>query len=428
MSAGLNLIAADLGASGGRVILGKFNGRTIDIQELNRFSNVPVSANGTLYWDILSLYRGVREGLTAAQSRMDGIDGIGIDGWGNDFALLDRNGRLLAKPVHYRDDRTLGMMEKVFERVPREQIYRQTGIQFMRFNGLYQLFSLFYNNDPITGIIGTFLLIPDLLVYFLTGSKISEFTNATTTQMFSPHSMDWAKDLLGNLGIPGDIFIPAVKPGTAVGGLTRGNACETGLSNAKVIAVAEHDTASAVAATPAEDDGFVYISSGTWSLMGVELKEPVISDLTYRYNFTNEGGACGTFRLLKNVMGLWIIQECRRCWERRGQKYTFAQLEEAASHAAPFRYFIDPDDDVFASPDDMPAGIAGFCRDTGQDPPETAGGYVRCVMESLALKYRFVFERIEKITGKTYNKIHIVGGGVKDRMLCGFTACSTGKG
>ena len=297
----LNMAAVDLGASGGRVITGEFDGQTLRIKEAGRFPNLSVSVNGTLYWDILHFYTGIRQGLKMAGDESDGIDGIGIDSWGNDFGLLDQKGRLLSNPVHYRDGRTLGMMEKVFEIVPRESVFRQTGIQFMRFNALYQLFSMLDNREPVMKIASAFLMIPDLIVYFLTGQRINEYTNATTTQMLDPYTSGWAAELMGALGINKELFTDVVKPGMIIGKLTDENENNPGIKNARVIAVAEHDTASAVIAVPAKTDDFVYISSGTWSLIGVETKKPVINDLTYNYNFTNEGGAFGTYIFYKVI-------------------------------------------------------------------------------------------------------------------------------
>lgn len=428
MNKDLKMIAADLGASSGRVILGKYDGSRLKIEEANRFVNSPVYANGVLYWDILGLYREIKHGFKeVCKNGKNDIASIGIDTWGNDFGLLDNKGKLVSNPVHYRDNRTQGMMEKVFSIVQKESVFKQTGIQFMSLNGLYQLFSMFYNREPAVDIAETLLLIPDLLVYFLTGVKISEFTNATTTQMHNPNTMDWARDLINNLGIAEKIFTGIVQPGTIIGKLTDDNAAEFCFGNTKIVAVAEHDTGSAVVAVPADEDDFIYISSGTWSLIGVELKKPVINETTFKYNFTNEGGAFGTYRLLKNVMGLWIVQECKRYWDSMGEECTFAQLEEEAWNSEPFKCLIDPDDDLFLNPGNMPSNIAAFCLETGQNPPETKGEYARCIMESLALKYRYVIERIEEITGKIYGTINIVGGGVKDRMLCSFTSCSTGR-
>lgn len=424
----LKMIAVDLGASSGRVILGKFNGNSLCIEETNRFSNVPVDVKGISYWNILGLYQEIKHGVrSAGNAGNSDIASIGIDTWGNDFGLLDSKGNLLGNPVHYRDNRTLGMMEKVFEIIPRESVFKQTGIQFMRLNGLYQLFSMVYNRQPVMDIADKLLLIPDLLVYFLTGMAVSEFTDATTTQMYNPTASDWAKDMLSKLGIPLKIFTDIVRPGTVIGRLTDENAKEFGFNNTLVTAVAEHDTGSAVVAVPTENEDFVYISSGTWSLMGVELKSPIINDKTYKYNFTNEGGAFGTYRLLKNVMGLWIVQECKRYWDNIGEEYTFAQLEEMAWNSEQFKCLIDPDDDIFINPGNMPSNIVKFCKETGQKPPITKGEFVRCIMESLALKYRYVLERIEEITGKMYSTIHVVGGGVKDKMLCSFTAYSTAR-
>ena len=428
MSNYLNSIAIDLGASSGRVMLSKFDGKILRLEEVNRFSNLPVEVNGTTYWDILGLYREVEQGLklVKANGHTD-IASIGIDTWGNDFGLLDKKGSLLGNPVHYRDNRTLGMMEKVFEIVPKEKIFEQTGIQFMRLNGLYQLFSMVYEKQPVLEIADKLLLIPDLLVYYLTGIKMSEFTNATTTQMYNYQQADWAKTMLGDLAIPTRIFTDIIAPGTVIGKMTDKNSKEFGFNNALVTSVAQHDTGSAVVAIPTAEEDFAYISSGTWSLLGTELKKPVINEKAFKYNFTNEGGAFGTYRLLKNVMGLWILQECKRFWDDKGEVNSFAQLEEMVWKAEPFKHLIDPDHELFLEPGHMPEKISKYCEDMGKEPPVSKGEFVRCIMESLALKYRYVLEKMEDITGKTYETVHIVGGGAKNKMLCAFTARATVK-
>lgn len=422
----ISSIAVDMGASSGRVILGRFDGNVLGIEEINRFENIPVTQNGTIYWDILRLFHEVKQGFAKIRASREDIASIGFDSWGNDFGFIDRKGKLVSNPVHYRDNRTIGMMEKVFEIVDREKIFNTTGIQFMRLNGLYQMYSMVYRQDPILEIADRMLMIPDLFVYFITGNKISEFTNATTTQMYDPLNGDWARELIRKLNIPERIFTDIINPGTIVGKVSDDISSEYNLDNAKVVTVAEHDTGSAVVAVPSESKDFVYISSGTWSLVGVEVDKPVINEKTFKYNFTNEGGAYGTFRLLKNVMGLWIVQECKRYWESKGEHYTFAQLEDLASKAEPFKCLIDPDDDIFVAPGDMPSRIIQFCRETGQQVPSGKGEIVRCIMESLALKYRYVLEMMKEITGKKCSVIHVVGGGAKDRMLCNFTAQAAG--
>ena len=423
----LNMAAADLGASGGRVVLGRFDGVRLDIEPIHRFPNIPVRAAGVLYWDILHLYEEIRQGFAATASAHGPVRSIGVDAWGNDFGLLGRNGDLLANPVHYRDDRTLGMMDEVFSRVPRQSVYERTGVQFMRFSGLYQLFSVFLRRDSTADAAHTFLLIPDLILYFLTGQRNTEFTDATTTQMFTPRDMDWDRELLELLGIPSRLFTSIIQPGSVIGELDRRNADELGLAGAKVVAVAEHDTASAVAAVPAHNEDFVYISSGTWSLVGIEVSAPIINDAALRYNFTNEGGVEGTFRFLKNVMGLWIVQQCRDFWRRSGQEFTYADLDRAAQDAEPFCCYLDPDDELFAAAEDMPGAIRRFCRETGQTPPSSVGEHIRCVLEGLALKYRMVLDEIEEIRGRAYSTIHVVGGGAQNELLCAFTANATGR-
>ena len=409
-------------------MLGKYDGNAIKLTELHRFTNTPVYTVGTLYWDILSLYKEMKYGLNVASKNTGiSISSIGIDTWGNDFGLLDNKGKLLGNPVHYRDNRTEGMMEKVFARVSKWDIYQQTGIQFMRVNGLYQLFSMVNQNDPVMEIAEKILTIPDLLVYFITGETVSEFTNASTMQLFNSSKYDWAYELIHELGISGKIFPQVVKPGTILSKLSKDVLDCPPYKNTQVVSVAQHDTGSAVAAIPAAIENFVYISSGTWSLMGVEVKNPIVNKKTFQFNFTNEGGVFDTFRLLKNVMGLWILQECKRDWDLEEGPLSFAELETLGYASKPFKCFIDPDDERFISPENMPAKIADFCYETGQDLPANKGEFIRCIMESLALKYRYVLEMIEQITDKNYEVIHIVGGGSKDRMLCEYTADSTSR-
>lgn len=428
MSRCLKALAVDLGAGSGRVILGRYDGSTIKLEEMNRFANIPIKTAGVLYWDILRLFYEIKQGMGAAIKKGHAnTDSIGIDSWGNDFGLLDKKGKMICNPVHYRDDRTLGMMEEVYSIVPRREVFNQTGIQLMRFNGLYQLFSLVKNKLPEMEIADKLLTIPDLLIYFLTGEKFCEFTNATTTQLFNPLKRDWAEDLIKALAIPENLFTPIVLPGTRIGNITEDLQNECSFKSIKIVSVGQHDTASAVLAVPTEFDDFVYISSGTWSLMGVEISKPIINDKTYQYNFTNEGGVFNTYRLLKNIMGLWILQECKRYWDEDEEEYSFAQLEEMAKKTQPFKCFIDPDFEDFGVTGNMPLKIRQFCVETGQNIPSAKGEFVRCIAESLALKYRYILERIEDITEKKYSTVHIVGGGAKDSMLCAFTAGCTNR-
>jgi len=330
----------------------------------------------------------------------------------------------LSNPVHYRDKRTDGMMEEVFKRVPREEVYNQTGIQFMQLNTLYQLFSMVLNKSPILEVADTLLMMPDLFNYFLTGTKSAEFTEATTSQCYNPRSGTWATSLLEKVGIPTRIMPEIVPPGTILSKLSPHIAEEVGLSQVNIVAPACHDTGSAVAAVPAERDDWAYLSSGTWSLIGLEVKEPIINEQSLQFNFTNEGGVGGTYRFLRNVAGLWLVQECRRIWERSGQLLSYQQLVNLATEAKPFIAFVDPDHNSFLNPPDMPAAIIEFCERTGQSKPATKGEIIRCSLESLALKYRAVLEMISQIRGPI-KKLHIVGGGTQNTLLCQFTANAT---
>jgi rhamnulokinase len=419
-----NYIAIDLGASGGRVVLGRWDGARFVLEEMHRFLNEPVSAMGHLHWDVLRLWAEIKAGLSSYASKYtEAPDGVGLDTWGVDFALLDSAGALLGNPYHYRDLRTDGVPEQVFKIVPPEQIFAQTGIQFMQINTLYQLFSMVQNSDPQLDAARTLLLMPNLFYYWLSGQKVAEYTHATTTQCFDASERRWATDLLDRLHIPTHILPPVVLPGAKLGDMLPEVAAETGLKHsAPVIAIASHDTASAVAAIPGMDAHSAYISSGTWSLMGVEMLEPVLSERALALNFTNEGGVGGTIRLLKNIAGLWLLQECRRQWQREGHSYEWDELLLMAEQAPPFRSLVDPDATTFLSPGDMPATLRDYCRRTGQPEPESVGAVIRCCIESLALKYRQVLGNLEELVGHRLDTVRIVGGGCKNRMLCAFTA------
>jgi len=413
-------LAVDLGASSGRVVEGTWDGKGLALREVHRFKNGPVQAGARLTTDADGLWRSVREGFRAAGGAPAAI---GVDTWGVDFGLLDSRDRLLGPPAHYRDARTNGMMPKVFERVPKGEVFRTTGIQFMQINTLYQLFSMVESGDARLREASTLLLTPDLFHYWMTGEKIAEYTIASTTQMLHATERRWADGLLAALGIPVRLLPPLVPPGTPIGPLLVGVAEEAGWSGeVPVIAVGSHDTASAVAAIPELDGASAYLSSGTWSLMGVEVEEPVINDLSLVLNFTNEGGVGRTIRLLKNIMGLWLVQECQRQW-----RHDWPALERLAASAPPFRSLVDPDSPEFLSPGDMPAAIRGFCRRTGQPEPGDEGAIVRCCLESLALKYRIVFEDLERLTGRRLDVIRIVGGGCRNRLLNRFTADACGR-
>ncbi len=409
-----HVIAVDLGAESGRVARVVFDGARLEAETVHRFPNTPAELRGTWYWDVLRLWNDISTGIEQASA---GAAGIGIDTWGVDYALLDRNGDLLANPVHYRDARTEGMLEWVFERVPRREVFERTGIQFIILNTLYQLGSMVRANSPVLEHAATLLTLPDLFNYWLTGAKSCEFTHVTTTQMFNPRLGDWDRDLLARVGIPTDILTPIIQPGT-----------QKGVYNGiPVFASASHDTGSAVVAVPTTTKNYAYLSSGTWSLIGVEIDTPVISDESYAANVTNEGGAYGTYRLLKNIMGLWIAQQCRATWAAAGREYSYDDLVALAHEAEPFRSLIDVDDGVFMPPGDMPARIRAFCQRTGQPIPETDGQVIRAVYESLALKYRHYIDQFEVISGQSIDRLHIIGGGVQNRLLCQMTADSLGR-
>ncbi len=422
-------LAFDFGASSGRAMLATFDGKKIELEEKHRFSNDPVTVNGGMYWDVLRLFHEIKQGiLKCANSGDRDIDCIGIDTWGVDYGLLDKNDMLLGNPHHYRDTRTDGMYEKAFSIVPKKEIFKDTGIAFNWFNTIYQLLSEKLSGSTALKEAKTLLFMPDLFNFFLTGEKRCEYTVASTSQMFDSEKYEWSEDLLSKLGIPSDIFPKIIYPGEQVGVLKKELAEELGVGQIPVMAVASHDTGSAVASVPVTDTkDFVYISSGTWSLMGVELDNPIISDKSLKYNFTNEGGVNKTVRFLKNIMGLWLIQESRRQWDREGVLLSFDELEKQANEAAPFASLIDPDYEAFQTPGNMPEKIRDYCRMTNQQVPETRGEIVRCIAQSLAFKYRQTVENMEDVTGRKYSVINIVGGGIKDKMICRFTANATGR-
>lgn len=424
----LKLLAFDYGASSGRGILGRFNGGTLELNEIHRFSSDPVMINESFHWDVLRLFHEMKQGIhKCAKNGEKDIAGIGVDTWGVDFGLLGPSGELLGNPYHYRDSRTEGVIEEACKIVPKREIYEQTGTAFQKFNTLYQLLSMRLKNSPILEKASTMLFMPDLFNYFLTGEKVSEYTITSTAQMYNPKHGDWAKDLLTKLGIPDKILAEVINAGTLVGKVNKGISEELNISDIPVIAVAGHDTGSAVVSVPAVEGKYAYLSSGTWSLMGVELPYPIINDTTYKLNYSNEGGINNTTRLLKNIMGLWIYQECKRAWDKTDEVLSFDALEDQAFKSDAFVSLIDPDSDLFYSPGNMPRKVREFCSRTNQKVPESKGAVVRCVMESLALKYRLALEGLEKIVGCNIPAIHVVGGGCKNIMLNQFTANATGR-
>jgi rhamnulokinase len=416
------LLAFDLGAESGRGVLGRFDGDRLCLEVIHRFPNGPVRTLDALHWDVLRLYSEMLAALRRCAAEQGGIDSLGVDTWGVDFALLGRSDCLLGNPRHYRDPHTQGIMEAAFTRVPRQEIFRQTGLQFMRFNTLFQLLAMQRDCSPLLEAAETLLLIPDLFHFFFTGVKANEFTNASTTQMFDPTARDWARSLLKALNLPTHLLGAVVAPGTLLGSLRSTVAADTGLQPVPVVAPASHDTGSAVAAVPSQGKSWAYISSGTWSLMGAEVETPLINQQALRYNFTNEGGVGGRIRFLKNIMGLWLVQECRRAWEQGGRSYSHDDLARLASAAPAFVSLVDPDHVSFLLPPNMPSALADFCRRTGQPAPVEPGAVVRCALESLALRYRWVLERLEELLGHRMDTVHVVGGGSQNELLCQFTA------
>jgi rhamnulokinase len=428
MAAEAAFLAVDLGAESGRVVQGDFDGNRIRLTELHRFSHRPIRIVDGLHWDVLRIMEGVQEGLArAAGATSSGIAGVGVDAWGVDFGLLDRHGALIANPYSYRDNRTDGMIERAFERASRRRIYQTTGAEIIQINTLYQLLAM--GRSALLDVADTLLLIPDLINYWLTGEKACELTEATTTQLYDLGQREWAWELLKTMGIPTHIFPRISQPGTLFAPLLPAIVEETRLMRAvPVTSVASHDTESAVVAVPAQNEHFAYISSGTWSLVGIELPQPIVTDDAMEANFTNEGGFAGTTQFLKNLMGLWLLQECRRIWnQREGRQYSYDDLTRLAESSPAFGPVIDPDDARFLAPGDMPARIRSFCEQTGQQALSDPPGIVRCILESLALKYRWVLEQAERVTGRKVETIHIVGGGARNTLLCRLTAGATGR-
>lgn len=420
-------LAIDLGASSGRGILGTFDGERIKLEEIHRFSNDPVMTVGGFFWDTYRLLHEIKVAVLKS-AEFGGCDTLGIDTWGVDYGYIDKTGALLSVPYHYRDERTADIQPYVFENIASfEEIYNTTGLQSMNFNTIYQMAADLRERPWIVENADKMLFTPDLLGYLLTGKMATEYTIASTGAVLDAAKRSYADELLAQFRIPARLFCDIVEPGTVLGGLLPFVEEETGNTGVKVVKVGSHDTASAVLSVPAVNEDFLYISSGTWSLMGIESKTPLINDASLKYQFTNEGGVFGTYRILKNIMGLWLEQESRRQWTREGTKYSFDELSKMAQEAKPLMCFVDPDDTSFQTAGNMPKRIREYCRKTGQHVPETVGEVVRCIFESLALKYRWVSEKLEEMTGKTYPYINIVGGGTKEEMLSRFAADASHK-
>lgn len=419
-------LAADLGAESGRVMAGLWNGRKLRLEEINRFPNGPVALGETLRWDVLRLWAEIQNGLTLAGRKYGRkVISVGADTWGVDFVLLNRQDELLGHPFHYRDARTRGALDRAFKQVTRAEIFAQTGLQFMELNSLYQLLAWQQHSPEILDAARTLLFIPDYLHWAMCGAKRAEFTIASTSQFLHPLKRNWSRPLLQRLGLPTHYLPRVVPPGTTLGKLRASLAERTGLAGVKVVAPPSHDTASAVAGVPTAQTGkanWAYLSSGTWSLLGVEVKKAVLSPRALALNMTNEGGMDGTYRLLKNIMGLWLVQRCQRSLAAAGQNYDYVQLAELAAATRPFRSLVNPDAPRFLNPSDMPTAIRSFCRESRQPVPRTPGELVRCVYESLALTYREVLGSLEELTGEPIDTLHIVGGGSQNRLLSQFTA------
>jgi rhamnulokinase len=419
-----SFMAFDLGAASGRAILGQLESNKLHTKELYRFANAMLPVREHLHWDIFRLLEEIKKGLTISAQEAR-IASFAIDTWGVDFGLLNQDGKILGMPYAYRDAHTQGAMEEFFKLIPRERIYNLTGIQFLPFNSLFQLHAMKRDNPSVLEEARDLLFMPDLFHYLLTGEKKTEFTFATTSQLYNPRKKSWEGELFNALGVSKSLMQEIVQPGAFIGKLDKKIAQQLGWRDVPVVAVASHDTGSAVASVPAQGQDWAFISSGTWSLMGMEIENPIIDDMALRLNFTNEGGVEGTFRFLKNITGLWLVQKCRKAWEME-KRISYDKLMVMAQEAKSFRFFIDPDWTGFLNPDDMPKAIQRYCKQTKQKAPQSPAEYVRGACESLALKYRIVLDEMKQISSKPIHKIHVIGGGVKNRLLCQFTANATG--
>jgi rhamnulokinase len=427
MSTTATVLAFDMGASNGRVLVGELvSGAELSpelrVTEIHRFPNHAIQVGTHLHWDILRLLHEMKKGIRKAFQEGYLPVTFGIDTWGVDFGLLDANGELVGNPYHYRDSQTDGLIEEVSGLMGEEELFQQSGLQFMPFNTIYQLYAMKKAASPKLDIAQTLLLTPDLLAYLLTGVKVCEFTMATTTQLYHPDVQAWNSDLMDRLGINKELFLEPTQPGTIIGPLSPEVCRELNVPSVQAVAVGTHDTASAIAAVPAGDESFAYLVCGTWSLLGTELEKPLLGRNTMEMQFSNEGGVGGTYQLLKNIMGLWILQECKREWDEDGKENSFPELVRMAQSSPPFRSLIHPDDPRFFSPSGMVGKIRSFCEETGQAVPQSEGEIVRCILESLALRYRQALDQSEQLTDNRFNGLHMVGGGIQNELLCQFTA------
>ena len=422
----MSSLAIDLGATSGRVVLGKYTGESIEMTELHRFPNHIIKVGGRSYWDLWALWNEILTGLGKAAGSGEKIESIGVDTWGVDFVLLGKDGQILAQPRSYRDDYTVGVPEKFFEKIPRETLYRKTGIQIMNFNSVFQLYAMGLEGNSALDAAGGLLFMPDAVSYMLTGERVCEYTILSTTALMNPDTHDLDEEVLAAAGVGRELFGRMVMPGELIGSLNAEVASQTGLGQIPVFAVAGHDTGSAVAAVPATDENFAYLSSGTWSLMGVEVPKPIVTDESFEMNYTNEGGAEGNIRFLKNITGMWLLERCRAAWKTQERGYSYAQIAAMLGGGDAFRSLIDPDDASFANPEDMPKAIEEYCRAHEEPVPESDAQFVRCIFASLALKYRIVIERLRSLTGKKIERLHVIGGGSLNSALNQMIADSLG--
>ena len=422
-----NFLAFDLGATSGRTLLGTLRDGRVEVEELTRFGNGIIAVGGKYYWNILGLYEHIVEGLTVCAKRGIRPDSVGIDTWGVDVVPIGSDGSILGNPRAYRDPYTNGAPEEFFKKIPRDEVYNRTGIQVMNFNTLFQIYAAVKEGYAPVMQAERLLFIPDALSYMLTGKQICEYTIASTSQALNPRTLQWDGDLLAAAGVKGDILIEPTLPGCVIGKLNATLAVQTGIGEVDVVAVAGHDTASAVMAVPVEGENFAYLSSGTWSLMGIETRMPIITEESMLQNFTNEGGVEGTTRFLKNICGMWILEQCRKEWSRQGKEYSYPEIVAMAQSAEPFQCFINPDEAAFANPESMLGAIVSFCSRTCQQAPKSDSQIVRTIFESLALRYRQVLEILESMAPFAIDTLHIIGGGAKNALLNQYTANATGK-
>lgn len=421
-----NFLAFDLGATSGRSILGTFDNGKLELRELTRFGNDILQIQGKYYWNIYSIYNSIKKGMRAASSLDIAINAIGIDTWGVDFVYVAEDGTILSLPRSYRDPYTERSPEKYFKLIPKEEVYKLTGIQIMNFNSLFQLYAAKMEKSAALQSAKEILFLPDALSYLLSGNKACEYTIASTSQFLNPLTKTIENKLLEAIEVHPSVIPPLIKPGKVVGLLRDSIAKECGLNTIPIIAVAGHDTASAIVSIPAKNKKFAYISSGTWSLMGIEVDEPIINEQSYKMNFTNEGGVEGTIRFLKNITGMWLLEQCRKEWEQLGRTYTYDEIIKMAKTAKGFQCFVDPDDAVFANPESMIESIIKFCTETGQSAPKEDAEFIRCIFESLALKYKYVLSCLCELSPHAIEVLHIIGGGSQNKLLNQFTANATG--